>query len=234
MTHGTGTSHVTVLDSLFDLAPQLGPWLYLIVFAVAAAEAALFVGLVVPGETLLIIAGVLASRGTGSVWLYMLAAVLGAIAGDSLGYELGRHLGPRLKESRVGGWVGEKRWDKADGYLQEKGGRAVFFGRWVSVVRAIVPALAGQARMPYRKFLAWNVAGAIPVGVVHVGIGYLAGESYKKIESKLGIGQWVLLGLVVIGGLVWWFLHHRSDDENEENDEGSGRDREADGQVLRT
>ena len=171
------------MDTLLDVIPsEVGPWIYLLVFLSAASEAALFIGLVVPGETALLVAGVLAANGQGHVVAYIVAAVAGAIAGDSIGYELGRHFGGRLRSSALGRRVGEQRWDRAERYLQVKGGRAIFFGRWIAVVRAIVPALAGQAHMPYRRFLAWNVAGAIPVGVLHVGLGYLAGQSYSTIE----------------------------------------------------
>jgi membrane protein DedA with SNARE-associated domain len=200
-----------VLQTLLDAIPSdVGPWVYFVVFIAAASESALFVGLVVPGETLLLVAGVLASRGQGSLVPYMIAAVTGAVAGDSIGYELGRHFGPRLRRSALGRRVGEQRWDRAEHYLQTKGGRAIFFGRWVAVVRAIVPALAGQARMPYRRFLLWNVAGAVPLGVLHVGLGYLAGQSYATVERFLHIGHWALLGLVVaVGAIVYW-RHRRA------------------------
>jgi membrane protein DedA with SNARE-associated domain len=200
-----------MLQTLLDAVPSnVGLWIYLVVFAAAASEAALFLGLVVPGETVLLVAGVLASRGQGHLVPYMVAAIAGAIAGDSIGYELGRHFGPRLRRSALGRRVGEQRWMRAEQYLQTRGGRAIFLGRWIAVVRAIVPALAGQARMPYGRFLLWNVAGAIPVGVLHVGLGYLAGQSYTTVERYLSIGHWALLGIVVvIGGLVYW-RHRRS------------------------
>ena len=200
-----------MLQTLLDAVPtNVGPWIYFVVFAAAASESALFLGLVVPGETLLLLAGVLASRGQGHLVPYMAAAIFGATAGDSIGYELGRHFGSRLRHSKVGRWVGEQRWTRAERYLQTRGGRAIFFGRWIAVVRAIVPALAGQARMPYGRFLAWNVAGAIPVGVLHVGLGYLAGQSYTTVERYLSIGHWGMFGLaLVVGALVYW-RHRRS------------------------
>jgi membrane protein DedA with SNARE-associated domain len=199
-----------VLQTLLDAFPSdIGPWGYVIVFLAAAAESALFLGLVIPGETLLLLAGVLASRGQGEVVLYMGAAVVGAIAGDSIGYELGRHFGRRLRASALGRRVGEERWERAERYLLEKGGRAIFFGRWIAVVRAIVPALAGQARMPYRRFLAWNVAGAIPIGVLHVGLGYLAGRSYTTVERYLNISHWVLLGVIITAGAIAYWRHRR-------------------------
>jgi membrane protein DedA with SNARE-associated domain len=199
------------LQTLLDSIPSdVGPWIYFVVLLAAASESALFIGLVVPGETALLLAGVLASRGQGHLVPYIVAAVFGAIVGDSIGYELGRHFGPRLRRSALGRRVGEQRWTRAEQYLQHKGGRAIFFGRWVAVARAIVPALAGEAHMPYRRFLVWNVAGAVPVGVLHVGLGYLAGESYKTIERYVSIGRWALLGVAIaVGGVIYW-RHRRT------------------------
>jgi membrane protein DedA with SNARE-associated domain len=201
-----------MLQFLVDAIPSnIGPWLYLIVFLAAAAESALLVGLVIPGETMLLFAGVLASRGDGNVGIYMFVAVVGAVLGDSIGYEIGRHLGPRMRSGFIGRAVGDQRWERADHYMRDRGGRAIFFGRWVAVVRAIVPALAGEARMPYRRFLKWNIAGAVVVGVVHVGVGYLAGESYRVVDRYLGIGTWALLGLLLlVGATYWWWRRQRS------------------------
>jgi membrane protein DedA with SNARE-associated domain len=146
----------------------------------------------------------------------MVAAIAGAVAGDSIGYELGRHFGHRLRRSALGRRIGEQRWERAEAYLRERGGRAIFFARWILVVRAVVPALAGQARMPYRRFLAWNVAGAVPLCVLHVGLGYAAGRSYTTVERYLHIGHWALLGGVVAGGFILYWRHRRASDRTPE------------------
>jgi membrane protein DedA with SNARE-associated domain len=200
-----------MLQTLLDAIPSdVGPWIYVVVFLAAASESALFLGLVVPGETVLVVAGVLASRGQGQLVPYMLASIAGAVAGDSIGYELGRHFGPRLRRSALGRRIGERRWERAEQYLLVKGGRAIFFARWILVVRAIVPALAGQARMRYRRFLAWNVAGAVPLCVLHVGLGYIAGRSYAKVDHYLHIGHRALFAAVLaVAAFVYW-RHRRS------------------------
>src|SRR5205823_11892087 len=98
------------LDSvLSDLSVPLQ---YIVVFAATALEASAMVGLVVPGEAALLLAGFLAWRGQLSLWLVMVAAVAGAAVGDSVGYEIGRHLGRRIYESRVGRLIGRDRWDR--------------------------------------------------------------------------------------------------------------------------
>jgi membrane protein DedA with SNARE-associated domain len=202
-----------MLQTLLDAIPtNVGPWIYFVVFAAAASESALFIGLVIPGETVLVVAGVLASRGQGQLVPYMLAAVAGAVVGDSIGYELGRHFGPRLRRSALGRRIGEPRWERAEHYLRTKGGRAIFLARWILVVRAIVPALAGQARMRYRRFLLWNVGGAVPLCVLHVGLGYLAGRSYTKVDHYIHVGHWALLGVVAAAALFAYWRHRRSSD----------------------
>ena len=208
-------------DSLVNsLGGNLDPWGYVLVFAAAAAESAAFTGLVVPGETIMLLAGFLCWRGDMDLGVTMACAVLGAIIGDSIGYEIGRHAGHHLYSSRIGRWVGRERWDRARDYLRRRGGRAVFLGRFVGILRALVPAVAGDARLPYHVFLAWNAAGGLIWGILHVGLGYAAGNSYHAIERQLGRASWVLLAVVVIGGFVFWVVKRR---RKERDDVGSGR-----------
>jgi membrane protein DedA with SNARE-associated domain len=198
-------------DSLVrSLGGSLVPWGYVIVFLVAAAESAAFVGLVIPGETLMLVAGYLAWRGDLDIGMVLACAAVGAVLGDSIGYEIGRHLGGHLYSSRIGHWVGRQRWDKARDYLRVKGGRAVFFGRFVAVVRALIPAVAGDAHLPYGTFLKWNAAGAVLWAMLHVGIGYIAGPSYQAVEHLLGRASLVLLTLLVVVAVVIHFRRRRA------------------------
>lgn len=200
---------VVALNVLRILRSVGSPWTYLIVFALAASEASLFVGLVVPGETVLLVAGFLAYRGNLDLVGAMGAAAVGAIVGDSIGYEIGRHVGHRLESTRLGRWIGEERWEKARSYLNEKGGKAIFLGRFVSFARSLVPALAGDARMDYRRFLAWNAAGAIVWAILHVGAGYVAGPSYKVVERVIGPIGLGLVALVLIAVVVVYVVRKR-------------------------
>ncbi|MGQ0431359.1 MAG: bifunctional DedA family/phosphatase PAP2 family protein [Microthrixaceae bacterium] len=181
----------SVLDSLSSLA---GPIAYLVVAGLAALEASAFVGLFIPGELALLTGGYIAHQGNASLGLMMGVAAAGAIAGDSLGYEIGRRFGPALQRSRLGHKVGVERWKRAEAYLEAKGGRAIFAGRFVGVLRALVPAVAGATRMPYRQFLAWNALGAVIWAPGTVLVGYLAGSSYKRVERYAGPAGLVLLG----------------------------------------
>lgn len=187
-------------------------WLaYLVVGLLAGLESAALVGLFIPGEAALLFAGYLAARGDASLIGVIGAAALGAVVGDSIGFEMGRWAGPWLRRSRCGRWIGDDRWQRAEAYLAERGGRAVFFGRWIGVFRALVPLLAGMGRMPYRRFLLWNVLGALSWAPLLVGGGYAAGGSYDRVGRVLGgasaaVGAAVMLAVV---GLVGWHWARR-------------------------
>ncbi|RPF28025.1 bifunctional DedA family/phosphatase PAP2 family protein [Georgenia muralis] len=183
-----------VLDSLLSLS---GVPVYAVVGSLAFMEAALFVGLVLPGETALFLGGVLAGQGRVSLVVLLAVAVLAAVAGDSVGYEVGRRGGPALKASRLGRMVGEQRWARGEDHLARRGGSAVLLGRWVGVLRALVPAVAGMSRMPYRRFLAYNAAGGTLWPVTVVLLGYFAGASFRKVEAYLGRASLLLLVVLV-------------------------------------
>ncbi|HVL06971.1 MAG TPA: bifunctional DedA family/phosphatase PAP2 family protein [Acidimicrobiales bacterium] len=184
-----------LLDRLADLA---SPWGYVIVGVLALLEAAAMVGLVVPGEAALLVGGFLASQGKADLPLMMAVGAVGAIVGDSIGYEIGKHLGPSLRRSRLGQWVGDERWQRAEDYIIRHGGRAVFFGRFIGVLRALVPTIAGLSGMPYRTFLPWNAIGGLVWAPGFVLLGYAAGGSYHKVGTWTGRASAVLLILVVL------------------------------------
>lgn len=140
-----------VIDAVLALR---GIGAYAVVGLLAFVEAGALVGLLVPGELAVLLGRVLASRGQVSLPAMVGVAAAAVILGDSAGYEFGRHLGPRLLRSerfvrRFGGWL-----ERASAYVNDRGGAAVFAGRWTSVLRALVPGIAGMARMPYGRFLA--------------------------------------------------------------------------------
>jgi membrane protein DedA with SNARE-associated domain/membrane-associated phospholipid phosphatase len=192
------------VSGLLDSAAQLAsPWAYIVLALLAAAESAAFVGLAIPGETAMLLGGFLAYQGRVHLGWMMAAGAIGAVVGDQVGYEIGRVFGDPLKRSRLGRRVGEERWAKGEAYLRAKGGRAVFLGRFVGVLRALVPALAGMSRMPYRTFLPWNAAGGLIWAPGFVLLGYLAGSSYRQVERLAGRASLLLLLLViVVGGVV--------------------------------
>jgi membrane protein DedA with SNARE-associated domain len=181
----------------------------LIVGLIVFAEDALFIGFVLPGETVAILGGVAAKFGHVSLGGVLAVVIGAAIVGDSVGYEVGRLLGPRVIAHRY--LEGRReRLEAAQRFLAKRGGTAVFLGRWVAFFRAVMPALAGSARMPYRRFLVFNALGGIVWGAVVVALGYAAGASYKSIEGYLGQGSAALVAaVVVLAAAVWAFRRHR-------------------------
>jgi len=169
--------------------------LFILLILLAFAEAAAFVGFVLPGETSLLIGGVLAHSRVWPLWLFIVCAILGAIAGDSVGYEVGKHFGPRIKGGRFGRLVGAKRWRKAEHIFEKYHGGGIFFGRAQALLRALVPALAGMHQVPYRTFLKWNAAGGIVFGTTVVLLGYEFANSLPSLEKYLK--YWAIFALVV-------------------------------------
>ena len=175
------------MTSLVNAVTALPVWAtYLVITALVFGEAAAFVGLVIPGETALLLGGALASTGRLNVLVLALLGMTAAVVGDSVGYEVGRHFGPRLMESRAGRFVGEKRWARAEAVMARRGGWAVLGARWVAVLRALMPAIAGTTRMPYRRFLLFNAVGGTSWAAVVVVAGYLAGASWQRVQTYLG------------------------------------------------
>lgn len=200
-----------MVDALIALAARLGSWGYLVVFAAAALEASAFLGLIVPGETVVIACGFLASQGVLDVGDVIVVAILGAILGDSIGYEIGRHLG-RPWLLRHGRWIAltPRRLQRVDAFFERHGGKAVLLGRFVGIVRALAPFVAGSSRMPYRRFLLYNAAGAIVWAPAAVLLGYWLGEGWRLAERWLGrVGAIGVAVAIVVVVLAWWRRRRR-------------------------
>jgi len=174
-----------------------------VVFLVPALESSAFVGFVFPGEVALILGGVLASQQRVSLPAVLAAGVLGAVVGDSVGYAVGRRWGRRMLTGTLGRWVRHDHLDRAEQFLAERGGRAVFVGRFTAALRVLIPGLAGMARLPYRTFAAYNIAGGTLWAVAAVLLGYLGGRSWQRVEhiaSRVGLGILAAVVLALVLG----------------------------------
>jgi membrane-associated protein len=189
-----------LVDHLLGVAPAVA---YVVIGTLVFAEAALFVGFVLPGETAVILGGVLAAADRLSLPVLLVLVVVAAIVGDTVGYEVGKRAGPRVLASRPLRRHAS-RLDGARAFLRSRGGSAVLLGRFTAFLRAVMPALAGLSRMPYPRFLAWNAAGGLIWGAGFVLVGYFAGDSYRKVEQVLGRSSAALLAILVLAAAVIW------------------------------
>jgi membrane protein DedA with SNARE-associated domain len=201
-----------VLQYLLDLVARLGSWSYLIIFAAAALECAAFAGLLVPGESLVLASGFFAHLGILDLALVMVAAGLGAIAGDNIGYFLGSRLGRDWllrRGSRFG--LRKRGLARVEQFFQRQGPKAVFFGRFVGFARALVPFVAGASEMPYRKFVLYDAVGAALWTVGFVTLGYVVGASWQAAEQWISRSGFLFAGLVLVTVAVLWVRrrHHK-------------------------
>ena len=174
------------MNGLLDRLTTLpAGWVYTVVALVVFAEDALFVGFVLPGETVAIIGGVTASAGQTNLAAMIAIVVVAAIVGDTVGYEVGHRYGVRLLDTRPLRRRRE-RLDRAREMLARRGGPAVLLSRFVAFLRATMPFLAGAAHMRYRTFLAYNAAGGVLWGSSVVLLGYLTGAAYQRIATRFG------------------------------------------------
>ncbi|MBC6450860.1 DedA family protein [Actinokineospora xionganensis] len=165
------------------------------------AECTIGLGFIAPGEAGLLVAATTVTNVPRFLLLWLVVTVCAGI-GDSIGYFIGRRFGPKLRETKLIQKYGTEGWDKATDILRRRGAWAVFFARFMPVVRTLTPAAAGTSGLPYRKFLPAVVAGAACWSAIHIGIGAALGEAAKRIEGALSTGGLILLGTVVIVGVV--------------------------------
>nr|WP_274598658.1 CDP-alcohol phosphatidyltransferase family protein [Plantibacter sp. CFBP 8775] len=161
------------------------------------AESGLWLGLVVPGEPVVLLLAAMLDSAPGALVLF-LAVALGGSLGDQLGYLVGRRSGGRLRDSAIVRRLGVDGWDRAVEALERRGAQAVFLTRLVPVLRCLTPTAAGVARVPYRSFLAASLLGSLLWSAVYVGVGSLVRATLDTVRQYLGATGWVLLFALVV------------------------------------
>jgi membrane protein DedA with SNARE-associated domain len=200
-----------VLHFLLDLIGRMGHWSYLILFVAAALECAAFLGLLVPGESLMLASGFFAQQGVLELDVVALVGITGAILGDNIGYQLGFRLGREWllhHGARFG--LKPRRLEKAEAFFVRHGAKAVFLGRFIGFARALVPFLAGASRMHYRQFMLYNAVGAVLWGLAFTLLGYSLGASWHVAERWISRAGMVvgLFFLVVV--IALWLRRRRA------------------------
>ena len=159
-----------------------------------ALETSVLIGLIVPGDTVVIVA----STGVANVVEYIaliVAVVLGSLLGESVGFALGRYFGPKIQSSRLGRRLGEEQWTRAENYLDRRGGIAVFISRFLPVFHSVVPLTVGMSTMSYRKFMGWTIPACIIWATAYASVGWAAAESYRELSERLHYAGYIFAGI---------------------------------------
>ncbi len=213
-----------MIDALVQWLLGLPPWVALVMaFLFPALEASVFVGVVIPGEIAVLIAGVIASGGRLQLWEVLVVAIAGAIIGDFIGFEVGRRWGTVLLQKLPERLVKPEHVERGREELRKRGAIAVLIGRWIAALRALMPGLAGMSGISLPVFVVANaIGGAIWASAV-ASLGYVAGSSYKTVESSLGYASEILIGLVVlaiVALIVRNRLRKRHEDDGSQGSDG--------------
>jgi membrane-associated protein len=180
-------------DSLIETFGTIG------LFTIIFVESGLLIGFFLPGDSLLFTAGLFAARGDLNYPVIVVGSMIAAVAGDQVGYSIGRRAGPHLLAKER--WFTQRRHvAKAERFFATRGGQAILIARFVPIVRTFVPVIAGVVHMPYRKFVGWNVAGGVLWAGGVTTAGYILGETIPDIDRYLLpiIAVIVLLSVVPI------------------------------------
>jgi membrane-associated protein len=185
------------LTTLLEALASIGAWRFLVAFIGIFAETSLFIGLVIPGDTIVLFTST--ANHTFLDWLLLLLSVLaGSLAGESLGYLIGAWFGPRLRASRLGRRIGERNWIRAEEWVTRRGGLAIFLSRFLPILHALVPVTVGMSEYPYRRFIAWTAPACLLWGLIYVSVGTAAGSSYRSLSQELHFAGWIILGALVV------------------------------------
>ncbi len=186
------------LTWLLDLVQSVDPVVRVLLAEIAMMlETSVLIGLIVPGDTVVIVA----STAVDSLWSGLalgVAVVVGALVGESIGYWLGRFLGPRIRHSRLGARIGEDNWRRAELYLRRRGGPAIFISRFLPVLHSLVPLTVGMSGFSYRKFLAWTAPACAVWAALYISVSALAAGTYRDLADRLHFAGYLFVGVIVV------------------------------------
>jgi membrane-associated protein len=171
---------------------------YVVLVAIVFIETGLLVGFFLPGDSLLITAGLVAAAGALNYWWLLVLLSVAAIVGDSVGYGIGAHIGPRLFTREQSLLFNPRHVDRTRRFYARHGAKTIVIARFVPIVRTFAPVVAGVGQMAYRRFLAYNIAGGLGWVVAMTSTGYVLGHAVPNIATHLHIVVAVVIVLSVI------------------------------------
>ena len=186
------------LSWLLDSVQNVDPVLRTLLAGVAMMlETSVLVGLVVPGDTIVIVAATAVASPLEGV-LLGLAIVIGSLLGESAGFWIGRWLGPRIRASRLGRRLGEANWERSERYLRRRGGPAIFLSRFLPVLHSLVPLTVGMTGFRYRRFLAWTAPACILWATLYVSVAAAAAGTYRELADTVHFAGYIFVGVIVL------------------------------------
>jgi membrane protein DedA with SNARE-associated domain len=207
--------HDALQNALEDASNTLGSWTYLLVGVFAFVETGAFIGLVVPGESMLLVGGAVAGQGAVDVYILIAIAWFAAWLGDTTSFFVGRRLGREFilrHGPRVG--VTAERFEQVEDYFSRHGGKTVFLGRFIGFVRALAPFVAGSSSMSYRVFLPYSILGTGLLNTSMILLGYAFSRSIDTAAKYAGRGALLLGTLIVVVTAAVWLVRRLRVEEN--------------------
>ena len=183
---------------LLDTVQSIGPVPRTLLAGVAVMlETSILIGLIVPGDTIVIIASMGVATPLEGIAMGI-AVVIGALIGESIGFWLGRWLGPRIRVSWLGQRIGEQNWVRAENYLARRGGIAIFLSRFLPVLHSLVPLTVGMSEYPYRRFLAWTAPACAIWAAAYVSVTSLAAGSFRELVDRVHYAGYIFVGVIAL------------------------------------
>jgi membrane-associated protein len=193
---------VTDPAALYELVRWGG---YIALVAIVFTETGLLIGFFLPGDSLLITAGLVAAAGGLNIWLLNGLLIVAAIVGDSVGYAIGYRAGPRIFTKEDSRWFSRRHLTRTREFYERHGGKTIVLARFIPIIRTFAPVVAGVGRMEYRRFLAYNVLGGIGWVSSLTWAGYLLGRTIPDIGRYIHVVIVVVVIVSVIPiGVEWW------------------------------
>lgn len=193
-----------LLDWILDTVQAVDPVVRTLLAGLGIMlETSVLIGLVVPGDTIVLVAST-AVDGVGEYLALAFAVIVGALVGESIGFALGRWFGPHIHASRLGRRIGDENWARAQRYLDRRGGPAVFLSRFLPVLHSLVPLTVGMSTMTYRRFMAWTVPACILWAFAYVTVGWLAAGSYRELSRDLHWAGYIFVAVIAVFLIAVW------------------------------
>jgi membrane-associated protein len=192
----------TALTWVLDLVGSVDPVARILLSGLGILlETSILVGLLVPGDTIVVVSST-AIDGPGQYVGMLAAVIVGALSGESIGFALGRFFGPRIRDSRLGRRIGIRNWHRAENYVDRRGGVAVFVSRFLPVLHSLVPVTVGMSTMSYRRFISWTAPACAIWAVAYVTVGWVVAGSFRALQEQLHFAGYLFVGAIVVFALV--------------------------------